>query len=60
MMKPDRQLAEKLLNISAIKLQPDMPFVWGSGWNSTVLIRTFVPYLDESLHLHRILRKVVR
>ena len=36
MMKPDRQLAEKLLNISAIKLQPDMPFVWGSGWNSPI------------------------
>lgn len=36
MKTPDRQLAEKLLKISAIKLQPDMPFVWGSGWNSPI------------------------
>lgn len=36
MTKPDRQLAEKLLKISAIKLQPDIPFVWGSGWNSPI------------------------
>lgn len=36
MKTPDRQLAEKLLKISALKLQPDMPFVWGSGWNSPI------------------------
>ncbi len=36
MKKPDRLLAEKLLHISAIKLQPDIPFVWGSGWNSPI------------------------
>ena len=29
-------LAEKLLRISAIKLQPDMPFTWASGWNSPI------------------------
>lgn len=32
----DRLLAEKLLNISAIKLQPRNPFVWASGWNSPI------------------------
>lgn len=36
MNKTDRLLAEKLLQISAIKLQPDIPFVWGSGWNSPI------------------------
>ena len=36
MKKTDRLLAEKLLQISAVKLQPDMPFVWGSGWNSPI------------------------
>lgn len=36
MKKTDRILAEKLLHISAVKLQPDMPFVWGSGWNSPI------------------------
>ena len=28
--------AEKLLRISAIKLQPENPFVWASGWNSPI------------------------
>lgn len=32
----DFLLAEKLLKISAIKLQPDMPFTWASGWNSPI------------------------
>ena len=32
----DRLLAEKLLQISAIKLQPDNPFTWASGWNSPI------------------------
>ena len=27
-------LADKLLKISAINLQPNNPFVWASGWNS--------------------------
>lgn len=36
MKKAERNLAEKLLQISAIKLQPDIPFVWGSGWNSPI------------------------
>lgn len=36
MKTPDKLLAEKLLQISAIKLQPDSPFVWSSGWNSPI------------------------
>lgn len=31
-----RLLAEKLLKISALKLQPANPFVWASGWNSPI------------------------
>ncbi len=31
-----RLFAEKLLKISAIKLQPDNPFTWASGWNSPI------------------------
>lgn len=31
-----RLLAEKLLKINALKLQPDNPFVWASGWNSPI------------------------
>lgn len=36
MKTTDRLLAEKLLQISAIKLQPNNPFVWASGWNSPI------------------------
>ncbi|MDE6826450.1 MAG: orotate phosphoribosyltransferase [Paramuribaculum sp.] len=36
MKQLDILLAEKLLQISAIKLQPDMPFTWASGWNSPI------------------------
>ena len=36
MKQPERLLAEKLLQISAIKLQPDNPFTWASGWNSPI------------------------
>lgn len=36
MKNTERQLAEKLLQISAIILQPQNPFVWASGWNSPI------------------------
>ncbi len=36
MEKVEKLLAQKLLKISAIKLQPDMPFTWASGWNSPI------------------------
>lgn len=38
MKNPERLLAEKLLQISAIKLQPDNPFIWGTGWNAPIYI----------------------
>ncbi len=48
MKKPNRILAEKLLDISAVKLQPELPFVWGSGWNSPIYNdnRRILSYLD--------------
>jgi orotate phosphoribosyltransferase len=36
MNKLSKQLAENLLKVSAIKLQPDNPFTWASGWNSPI------------------------
>lgn len=45
---PDKLLAEKLLHISAIKLQPESPFIWASGWNSPIYtdIRKALSYVD--------------
>lgn len=36
MKRLEKLLAEKMLQISAIKLQPQNPFVWASGWNSPI------------------------
>lgn len=36
MIHVDRLLAEKLMAIGAIQLQPENPFVWSSGWNSPI------------------------
>jgi orotate phosphoribosyltransferase len=32
----EKSVAEKLLKIKAIKLQPNNPFTWASGWNSPI------------------------
>ena len=34
--KIDTLLAEKLMQINAIKLQPDSPFSWATGWQSPI------------------------
>ena len=36
MEKLDTLLAQKLMQISAIKLQPDSPFAWATGWQSPI------------------------
>lgn len=48
MKTPSRLLAEKLLQISAIQLQPESPFVWASGWKSPIYsdIRKALSYPD--------------
>jgi len=32
----EKQIAEKLLRIKAVKLQPKNPFTWASGWKSPI------------------------
>ncbi len=39
-----RKIAEELLKIKAIKLQPEKPFTWASGWKSPI-------YCDNRLSL---------
>ena len=48
MKTPHKILAEKLLRVSAIKLQPEAPFVWASGWTSPVYtdLRRTLSYPD--------------
>ena len=35
-MNNKKAVAEKLLQINAIKLRPDQPFTWASGWKSPI------------------------
>ena len=32
----EKSIAERLLKIKAVKLQPNNPFIWASGWNSPI------------------------
>lgn len=36
MSNVQNQVAEKLLSIQAVKLQPSNPFTWASGWKSPI------------------------
>lgn len=49
MKQLDTIFAEKLLKVSAIKLQPDNPFIWASGWNSPIYTdnRVTLSYPEE-------------
>jgi len=35
-MTNETAIAEKLLQINAIKLNPQQPFTWASGWKSPI------------------------
>lgn len=61
MKKPHKLLAEKLLQISAIKLQPESPFIWASGWNSPIYTdnRVILSYPDVRNFLKVELARVI-
>lgn len=61
MKSPDRQLAEKLLQISAIKLQPNNPFTWASGWNSPIYTdnRKTLSYPDIRSFIKVVLARII-
>jgi orotate phosphoribosyltransferase len=49
-----KKIAEQLLQIKAIKLQPDNPFTWASGWKSPI-------YCDNRISLsYPIVRTYIR
>jgi orotate phosphoribosyltransferase len=49
-----KKIAEQLLQIKAIKLQPEKPFTWASGWKSPI-------YCDNRISLsHPIVRTYIR
>ena len=36
MEKVAQLIAQKLIEVEAVKLQPDKPFTWASGWKSPI------------------------
>ena len=36
MMKPEKMIASLLMDIEAVKLSPENPFTWASGWKSPI------------------------
>jgi orotate phosphoribosyltransferase len=53
-IETEQQVAEFLLQIKAIKLQPNKPFTWASGWKSPI-------YCDNRLTLsHPTIRTYIR
>lgn len=58
---PEKLLAEKLLHISAIQLQPESPFIWASGWNSPIYtdIRKALSYVDVRNYIKIELSRVI-
>ncbi len=56
-----KKTAELLLQIKAIKLNPDNPFIWASGWNSPIYCdnRITLSYVAIRNYLRQNLAKIV-
>lgn len=62
MKTPEKSLAERLLKISAVKLQPESPFIWVTGWNAPIYIdnRRALSYPDVRNYIKiELCRKIV-
>jgi orotate phosphoribosyltransferase len=49
------KIAEILLNVKAVKLQPNQPFTWASGWKSPIYCdnRVTLSYPKERTHIRQ-------
>jgi orotate phosphoribosyltransferase len=56
-----KKTAELLLSIKAIKLQPDEPFKWASGWNSPIYCdnRVTLSYVPIRNYIRENLSKII-
>jgi len=57
-----RQIAAHLLNIEAIRLRPDQPFKWSSGWNSPIYCdnRLSLSYPEVRTYIKNALAEAIR
>jgi len=58
----EQQVAEYLLQIKAIKLQPDQPFTWASGWKSPIYCdnRVTLSYPSIRTYIRQNLCKIIQ
>ena len=62
-MKPlEKSVAEKLLKIKAVKLQPKNPFTWASGWKSPIYCdnRKILSYPEERTFICQKFCEIIR
>lgn len=62
MQNVEHQLAEKLMAVKAIKLQPNEPFTWASGWKSPFYCdnRKTLSYPELRTFIKKELSKIVK
>ncbi|WP_221391848.1 orotate phosphoribosyltransferase [Dyadobacter sp. NIV53] len=58
----DKRVAELLLEAQAIKLSPDKPFTWSSGWLSPIYCdnRVALSYPDTRTYIKKVLADLIR
>jgi len=61
-MPNDKRIAELLLEAQAIKLSPEKPFIWSSGWNSPIYCdnRVALSYPDTRTFIKKVLADLIR
>ena len=62
MLNTDSKIAKILLETSAIKLSPDNPFKWSSGWNSPIYCdnRTVLSFAHHRAEIKKMLSDKIR
>lgn len=61
-MPNNKRIAELLLEAQAIKLSPEKPFIWSSGWNSPIYCdnRVALSYPDTRTFIKKVLADLIR
>lgn len=62
MKKLEHQIADYLLNVEAVRLQPNNPFTWASGWKSPIYCdnRKTLSYPEVRNFVKRELSQIIR
>ena len=58
----NQKVAEQLLSVNAVKLQPEQPFTWASGWKSPIYCdnRKALSYPETRTYIKQELANIIR